>query len=566
MRNLLLILMVALLSINTAMAANRYGDTYHEIQIEDETGRVVDDITNLYIYGAGGTTDAVIYMDKNRQNTITIPMTEASANTTLVDGVASWWGPDAYDFSMSNTDAAGPLTNSGHADRSGNDGRLIFPSYLQSMSTTAWLDAQSISMGTGAEWVINGGGVADTLSFIPAADNSNFIVGSVNASYTSSFYVPTGATDGLTIASAAFTWNGGAVLLNDTSNHNVGICTGTSTGATSIGNSAGGAFALDTTSTITVNADDAVSITNSTASAVITIDSTAGSVLIDAGESATDSIIVRATGATGGIELICGTGDITLDSGDDIFLEANTGVGDVISIINTAGTDAAAIVMTTTAAGSFDINSGDNITIDVADDLLLTTVDGPITLTAGTTGDISLISGDDTIITSSGKVTITNTEAVTISGALTMTGLATLTGINQQVVEVGDVTAYDVLAANSGKLHVIPDLTGDLTMDLPTEAAGLYFKFIYVGGAEDAQDWIIDSEANANFFTGGLNTYDDDDTGATPVYSDNTDDSICTVLTPGTGTEVEIWCDGTIWFINGTVVSGTATSVTFTNL
>ena len=36
------------------------------------------------------------------------------------------------------------------------------------------------------------------------------------------------------------------------------------------------------------------------------------------------------------------------------------------------------------------------------------------------------------------------------------------------VVNIGDNTSYTALAANSGKTHFIPDLTGDLTISLPT--------------------------------------------------------------------------------------------------
>jgi len=178
--------MVALMLI-PAQAANRFGDTYHAIQIEDETGVKVTDITNLFIYLPDTTTNATIYSDKNRQNTITIPMTEASANTTLVDGQVSWWGPDLYDFSMTNGDAVGPMTNSGHAARASNIGRLVFPSYLQSISSTSYTSAQTITMGDGAAWVINAGGAsADRITFTPATTSTSaFYVG--NASFTSDF-------------------------------------------------------------------------------------------------------------------------------------------------------------------------------------------------------------------------------------------------------------------------------------------------------------------------------------------------------------------------------------------
>lgn len=455
MKKLLFILIIALLCI-PVMAANRFGDTYHAVQVKDETGRNVTDITNLFIYLAGTTTNATIYSDKARQNTITIPMTEASANTTLVDGLFTWWGPETWDFSMSNDDAVGPMTNAGHADRDSAGGILVFPSYLSSINTAAYLDAETLTMGTGADWVFQGGNVANQLSFTPIADDSTVNFGVSGTGLNTNFNVFTGTSLGFKLSSSgathSLTYDGGIANLNPSSNFAVNICTGTSTGATTIGNSAGGAVSIDTDTSFTFNADDASSIKTSAGTLLIevtggdlTIDSPDKSILIDSGEAVSDAIVIAATAANGAIELTtaAGTGDITLDSGDDIFLEADNGTGDVISIINTQGTSAAAIVMTTTAAGSFDINSGDNVTIDTADDFDVTTADGGITLTAagGTNGDVTIVSANDTVITSSGKVTITNTEAMTVSGATTLTGAATATaGIQSAAVTVTATT------------------------------------------------------------------------------------------------------------------------------
>ena len=334
MRQLLYILILAALLIGTASGASS-GLVYHEIQVVDEIGRPIDDLTNLYIYAPGGTTDAVIYMDRGLQNVITIPMTEASANTTLIDGFAYWWGPDGYDFSMSNDNAVGPLTNSGHIARSASEGTLIFPSYLQSMSTTAWLDAQSISMGTGAEWVINGGGVADTLSFIPAADDSAFIVGSIDPLYTASFYVPTGATEGFDIVGAAMTWDGGAALINHNSNHNVGVCTGTSTGATSIGSATAGAFALDTTSTIGINADEGITVTNTTA-ANDQVYTTAGNFQVVAAEDASlTAVNIDITGAISGFDLDTTNGPIVMTAADATNGDVTISAADIMTLTST---------------------------------------------------------------------------------------------------------------------------------------------------------------------------------------------------------------------------------------
>ena len=552
MKKLLYILILAALLIGTAKAAQT-GLVYHEIQVVDEIGRPVTDLTNLYIYAPGGTTDAVIYMDRGLQNVITIPMTEASANTTLVDGFAYWWGPDGWDFSMSNEDAMGPLTNSGHIARTASDNALVFPSYLQSMSTTAWLDAQSISMGTGAEWVINGGGVADTLSFVPAADNSSFIVGSVNPSYTSSFYVPTGAADGLTIASAAFTWSGGAVLLNDTSNNNVGICTGTSTGATSIGNSAGGAFAVDTDSTVSINADDSMALTVSAGD--ITIDSVTKSVIIDGAEAADDAINIDS--AAGGLDVdvaksICLT--TTESESDSVNIDSAGGV-DIDIAGGAAGEDFAVttdtsitLVTTEAVADQFKIDAQGAVTGNAIN---LETTSGGIILTAdhATNGDITLDSEDDLILTSTGKVTITNTEVVTISGGATITGTTTIASALVTPVEVVAAT-NEIEITESGKVFVLNHATEFVTT-LPTVAtsAGVTFRFI-IGAAPADADYTIVTDTFENKIFGMVLEAETDTTEDGPVAQD--EDTITFVRAVAVvGDWVELTSDGVNWYVSG---------------
>lgn len=174
-------------------------------------------------------------------------------------------------------------------------------------------------------------------------------------------------------------------------------------------------------------------------------------------------------------------------------------------------------------------------------------------------GGARLVIGGDLDVVSGGEIVIES------GGTFSATGLTTMAAINQQVVIVPDGAAYDVLATNTGKTHVVPDQTNDITMDLPPEAAGLYYKFIYAGAAEDANDWLIDSEADANFFIGGAVQHDIDGELIVTYYSNGSSNSILGVLTPGAGTEIEIWCDGTHWYLSGTVVSATDTGVTFSD-
>ena len=128
-------------------------------------------------------------------------------------------------------------------------------------------------------------------------------------------------------------------------------------------------------------------------------------------------------------------------------------------------------------------------------------------------------------------------------------------------VSVTDASTYTCLAANSGKIHVVPNLTADCAISLPTEARGLVYEFWYGGAAADAQDWTITATGNTNYFIGGV-THLDADAGSAgdevvPVYADGNSNSSLNVLTPEVGTVVRLVCDGTNWYLNGTVVSAT---------
>ena len=46
-------------------------------------------------------------------------------------------------------------------------------------------------------------------------------------------------------------------------------------------------------------------------------------------------------------------------------------------------------------------------------------------------------------------------------------------GNAEGIVNVPDAATYTVLAADSGKVHIMPDLTASCTITLPTEKAGL---------------------------------------------------------------------------------------------
>lgn len=128
-------------------------------------------------------------------------------------------------------------------------------------------------------------------------------------------------------------------------------------------------------------------------------------------------------------------------------------------------------------------------------------------------------------------------------------------------VTVADATTYTVLAQNSGLTHYMPNLTSTCTITLPTPKAGLWFEFAYYGVAADAQNWVITTGSDTNYFDGGVQFIDNDSDVVAPVQPDGNSNSKLTVVTPDVGTRVRVECrNGTLWTLSGFVGSATVPS------
>ena len=117
-----------------------------------------------------------------------------------------------------------------------------------------------------------------------------------------------------------------------------------------------------------------------------------------------------------------------------------------------------------------------------------------------------------------------------------------------------------LVAADSGKLLVVDTSGGNTTITLPAAQVGLPFR-ITVWKTAAAKNLLINSPASAAYYKGGLawiDTNEDDaptlsESNGTAHYQLDLDD-------PEVGTNVEVVCDGSLWYISGTVVDETAPS------
>ena len=223
--------------------------------------------------------------------------------------------------------------------------------------------------------------------------------------------------------------------------------------------------------------------------------------------------------------------------------------------------------------GIADHTAASGASVRVVSHKLITGVDTSASLAAGapvylseTAGGWSTAEGDTPVVVGTVLEDHASTGAVILSpahaGASTGRGKA-----------IAGTATVGLVAGQNGRTIIVgpaaAGLGGDAIFTLPAAAAGLFFRFTYVGGAADAEAFQLRTGSDTNFFIGGVAHFDtdSDDTDGIPdvVYSNNSSNSRANFLTPQSGTWAEVYCDGTNWFINGQCVSATNAAVTFAN-
>ena len=109
------------------------------------------------------------------------------------------------------------------------------------------------------------------------------------------------------------------------------------------------------------------------------------------------------------------------------------------------------------------------------------------------------------------------------------------TGVITEIITMGDEpTALGDedktldAATHSGRTLVVPALSANRTITLPAPVAGQTYKLIYGGAAEEAENLIIVTPGNSNFFLGGIVHLDSNADNAS-VYSDGNSNSKLTL-------------------------------------
>lgn len=454
-------LLLILLMVSTA-----YGALYQkQIVFVDEFGDKITHttLTSVSVYDAGTTDLQTIYSDRAGKTSMTNPIV-----TGLSDPAISFFSKKA-DFKITATDGTYTRTVD---NMTSSDTRFAFPTYLVAMSSRTASDSQTYIWGSDSDVTSQWIDASDAFRWTPSADGIAFNLGVSGTTANWDFNIYTGTGVGFLIDEGASTLGitGLTTSINASSNYATNINTGTSTGAVTIGSSTSGAWAIDGTTTGTINADDSIDMTTSGAAADIDIDAAAGSLILDGGEAAADAVSIV---SAGGID-IAGVDDFdwTLTSGTDAedftitlagatnssLLLASSGTSnDAISLITSAGgidltvagaaagedldltsntainltsseaADLAINIATSNAAGQIQITSADTtvdgIEIDSAGGMDIDTADD-ITI------DIAGEAGQDLIVTNTGGSMIFTTTEADVADAIT------LTASNRSIIDV----------------------------------------------------------------------------------------------------------------------------------
>ena len=116
----------------------------------------------------------------------------------------------------------------------------------------------------------------------------------------------------------------------------------------------------------------------------------------------------------------------------------------------------------------------------------------------------------------------------TISKNSTTGAITEVITMGDAPVALGDEDKTLDNATHSGRTLVVPALAANRTITLPAPVAGSHFKFIYGGAAEEAENLIIITPGNTNFFLGCV-AHLDSNADNVSIYSDGNSNSKLTL-------------------------------------
>ena len=123
-------------------------------------------------------------------------------------------------------------------------------------------------------------------------------------------------------------------------------------------------------------------------------------------------------------------------------------------------------------------------------------------------------------------------------------------GLQVTPITLGDEDTTLTATANGGRINVVPAITSNRTLTLPSPTAGVWMRIVYGGAAEEAENLIIDTGSDTNYYIGGL-VHIQSDADSASVYSDGNSNSKLTLTDFGIFEINLLAKDSTNWIIWG---------------
>ena len=149
------------------------------------------------------------------------------------------------------------------------------------------------------------------------------------------------------------------------------------------------------------------------------------------------------------------------------------------------------------------------------------------------------------------------TTVKTISKNSTTGAITEIITMGDAPVALGDENKTLAAATHSGRTLVVPAIGSNRTITLPAPVAGQTYKLIYGGAAEEAENLIIVTPGNTNFFIGCI-VHLDSNADNTSIYSNGSSNSKLTLTDFGCFEINIIAKDSTNYFIHGYAESADA--------
>jgi hypothetical protein len=551
-----------------------------ELTIVNEFGEPVTNIDQIEIFDAGTSDDATIYADRAGTLSMTNPITTSSTNSTFVQslGYVRWFQAAAtYKVTITESGASQSFTSD---NRDSTDSRFAwFADYIGEAATLQTSDTADLDIGTDDDFVHDWDNANSIYIIYPSADGGRLDFG--KSAVHTDIYMHAGDT-----TTDYVFFDEGSLALNMVDidlqlDDEAKLTFGDSQDVTFEYDESGND--LDITSTTALDeisfgaTGDGYDLKwwSTTSGDYVLFDYSADAVLFE------DVELFLGDGEGLYFGDTVGTGDFKISDESDVLTIAQV-VADTGEVaFGASGTDVPTKWHAETA-GDFLYITGDDVQLE---DVSLCLADST-QLQFGDplgTGDIKVYaSGTDLII--DGVVADTGTVAVGVTdhgldfklwAATDADGILwdasdedlEFVGVNLVLdgdsaienpdVVITDAAAYDITAANSGKIHILTNLSQNTSIDLPAEADGLNYEIWYCGATE-THDHTIDSESDTNYFIGGVGHNDTDGETSASVTSDGDSNSKLTINNAETGTFIKLTCDGTNWYVTGMVFSDTA--------